>query len=60
MFLLVSSLLLEPEIVKLGKNSLFEILKSSSETFKFSLSAFNSGLFLYASNRASYKDIACA
>ena len=37
-----------PETVMLGKNSLFEILIFSSMAFKFSLSAFNFGLFLYA------------
>ena len=39
----------------LGKNSLLEILKSSSETFKFSLSAFNSELFLNAFDSADEK-----
>ena len=56
----VSSELLEPDNVIEGKKSLLEILRSDFDTLIFSLSAFNSGLFWYASLNAWDKLIAKA
>ena len=51
----VCSWLFDPERVTEGKNSLLDIFRSSLETLIFSLSAFSSGLLLYACSSASDK-----